>query len=247
MSAHLGGNDDLFREILDLHVPEGASIADITFGKGVFWNKVDLSKYDVQFSDLFLKSTVLHKFRHLSPKNEVDSRDLPFSDESLDCIVFDPPYMEGFYRRTKTQIAGNGSHSAFRNAYSSSKGTERPTKGKYHEAVIEMYEETGRECHRVLRDKGILIVKCQDEVSANKQRLTHVEIITSYERLGFYCKDLFILVRRNKPVISKLVKQVHARKNHSYFLVFVKQKSKVSNIRDTFLDKAHPADGTGHP
>jgi hypothetical protein len=29
-------------------------------------------------------------------------------------------------------------------------------------------------------------------------------------------------VRTNRPAISRLKKQSHARKNHSYFLVFVK-------------------------
>ncbi|HUY36536.1 MAG TPA: hypothetical protein VMV69_27620 [Pirellulales bacterium] len=74
----------------------------------------------------------------------------------------------------------------------------------------------------MLRNDGVLIVKCQDEVSACRQNLTHVEIINEYARLGFYCKDLFVLVRTNRPSVSRLKKQVHARKNHSYFLVFVK-------------------------
>jgi hypothetical protein len=43
-----------------------------------------------------------------------------------------------------------------------------------------MYEKAGKEAFRVLRNKGVLIVKCQDEVSANLQRLTPVEIITAY-------------------------------------------------------------------
>ena len=67
-----------------------------------------------------------------------------------------------------------------------------------------------------------MIVKCQDEVSANRQRLTHVEIINFYESIGFYTKDLFIVVRPNRPGVSRLKKQAHARKNHSYFVVFVK-------------------------
>jgi len=66
------------------------------------------------------------------------------------------------------------------------------------------------------------VVKCQDEVSANKQRLTHVEIITAAESIGLYAKDLFVVVRPNRPCVSRLKRQVHARKNHSYFLVFVK-------------------------
>ena len=76
----------------------------------------------------------------------------------------------------------------------------------------------------MLRHGGTLIVKCQDEVSANRQHLTHVEIINEYATMGFHAKDLFVLVRTNRPGVSRMNKQVHARKNHSYFLVFVKTK-----------------------
>ncbi len=68
----------------------------------------------------------------------------------------------------------------------------------------------------------MFIVKCQDEVSANRQNLTHVEIVNAYLDMGFHCKDLFVVVRPNRPSMSRVVKQVHARKNHSYFLVFIK-------------------------
>ena len=85
-----------------------------------------------------------------------------------------------------------------------------------------MYFKASLEAYRVLRKKGIFIVKCQDEVSANKQCLTHVEIINYLEGLGYYTKDLFVVVRTGKPAVSRILKQIHARKNHSYFLVFVK-------------------------
>jgi len=130
--------------------------------------------------------------------------------------------MEGFFRNANSIKAGAGTHNAFRAHYSN--GNEEPKKGggKWHAAVLELYEEGGREAHRVLRDRGVLIVKCQDEVSANRQNLTHVEIINACAEIGFFCKDLFVVVRPNKPGMSRLLKQVHARKNHSYFLVFVK-------------------------
>src|SRR5690606_25803271 len=115
----------------------------------------------------------------------------------------DPPYMEGFYRRLNSQKAGNGTHSSFSHYYSN--GDERnedsTTKGapKYHAAVTDMYFKAGAEAFRVLTKDGVLIVKCQDEVSANRQWLTHVEIINEYERMGFYTKDLFVIVRENMP------------------------------------------------
>ena len=39
-------------------------------------------------------------------------------------------------------------------------------------------------------------------------------------------EDLFVLTRPGKPGVSRILNQVHARKNHSYFLVFVKPKSR---------------------
>jgi hypothetical protein len=38
-------------------------------------------------------------------------------------------------------------------------------------------------------------------------------------------EDLFVVMRMNKPGVSRMLRQVHARKNHSYFLVFRKSKS----------------------
>lgn len=206
MSASISGNAEVFPQILNLHVPEGSKVADVTFGTGVFWKNVDLSKYELISSDI---------------ATGVDCRKLPYENESLDAVVLDPPYMEGLLRNNKGHKAGGGSHSAFRDYYSN--GDEVNHEGpKWHGAVTDLYYKAGAEGFRVLRDNGVLIVKCQDEVSANRQWLTHVEIISHYEQLGFYTKDLFVVVRQNKAGIARLKKQVHARKNHSYFLVFVK-------------------------
>lgn len=205
VSAHNGGNADVFPKLLKLHVPVGSIIADVTWGKGVFWQKVNRSKYTVHATDL---------------QSGVDCRKLPYDDASLDCVVLDPPYMEGLFRKHTDHMAGAGTHRAFREHYSNCEATDDGP--KWHDAVLDLYFKAGREAYRVLRANGVLIVKCQDEVSANRQRLTHVEIINEYESLGFYTKDLFVVVRLNQPGVSRLKKQVHARKNHSYFIVFVK-------------------------
>ncbi len=128
--------------------------------------------------------------------------------------------MEGLFRQTGRALAGAGTYKAFRQSYSNGESTNEGP--KYHAAVLDLYFRAGREAYRVLRNEGVLIVKCQDEVSANTQRLTHVEIINEYESIGFYTKDLFIVVRSNKPAVSRIKQQSHARKNHSYFIVFVK-------------------------
>jgi tRNA G10 N-methylase Trm11 len=205
-TAHVGGNDELFPSILDLHVPAGSTIADVTYGTGIFWKHVRRDRYNVLTTDL---------------KTGVDCRALPYADRSIDCVVLDPPYMEGLFRRARSHLAGTGTYAAFRSTYSN--GEETSAGPKYHDAVLDLYLKAGDEARRVLRKSGVFIVKCQDEVSANVQRLTHVELINAYGQRGFHAKDLFVLVRPNRPGVSRILKQQHARKNHSYFLVFVKR------------------------
>ena len=210
-SAYQEGNFDVFPKILSLHVPIGSIIADVTYGNGVFWRKVPQENYRVLATDI---------------KMGVDCRDLPYESESIDCVVLDPPYMEGLLRENIEHQAASGTHQAFRNAYQGGthNGNASLPVPKWHGAVLDLYIRAGQEAHRVLHYGGILIVKCQDEVSANKQWLTHVEIINEFNSMGFYTKDLFVVVRTNKPGVSRIKKQVHARKNHSYFLVFIKNK-----------------------
>lgn len=204
MSSHTGNNSDLFASILSFYVPPGSTIADVTYGKGAFWKKVSDGAYDVLKSDL---------------KTGVDCRNLPYADNSVDAVVLDPPYMEGLLRSDES-IAGKGTHNTFQQAYSNG---QRPKglKEKWHDSVVELYWQAAQEALRVLKPKdGFLIVKCQDEVSAGVQRLTHVEIVINYINLGLYPRDLFVLTRNNRPGVSRSRRQLHARKNHSYFIVF---------------------------
>lgn len=231
LSAHLADNAEVFPQLLSLHVERGSVVADLTYGRGVFWRNVPSDAYRLLKSDLKLGQTWTN---------------LPYADASVDAVVFDPPYMEGLYRRSAKSLAGSGTHSAFQQAYSNS-SLQKPGGRKYHDAVLEAYLSVVPEVKRVLRKGGSFIVKCQDEVSANRQKLTHVELIWAFEHHGFYCKDLFVVVRRNAPVVSRLIKQEHARKNHSYFLVFVRQDDRPrlahSNFPAWLRDDIGPIDG----
>lgn len=206
LSAYKATNDEVFPLILDMHVKDGSKIADVTYGRGTFGKRVDMTKYVMTPTDL---------------KTGVDCRNLPYEDAEMDCVVFDPPYMSGFFR-PKSTLAMGGEYDDFRQRYSTASGVE--FEGRfYHAGVLDLYFTAGLEAKRVLRDGGTFIVKCQDEVNNHKQHLTHIEIVNQYAACGFYCKDLFVVVRKDTPSISRLNKQQHARKNHSYFLVFVKK------------------------
>ena len=197
-SAHVGTNDELFPCVLKLYIAPGSKVADVTYGKGVFWRKIDTSEYDFYPSDL---------------KTGVDCRSLPYENSSFDCIIFDPPYMH---------TPGGTAHCSHQNFEQYYQNNAITSEKKYHEAVLDLYFQAAREASRILKDCGIYIVKCQDEVCANRQRLTHVEIINELSSYGFLVEDIFVLVRNNRPGVSRIKQQRHARKNHSYFLVFRK-------------------------
>jgi hypothetical protein len=203
LSAYQSSNDEVFPHILSLYVAPGSCVADTTYGKGVFWKRVPESAYRLLATDL---------------QGGTDARNLPYDCQSIDCIVFDPPYMH---------TPGGSTHIGHQNYedYYRNNQTSTTTK-KYHEAVLDLYLTAATEAYRVLRDEGIYIVKCQDEVCANKQRLTHVEIINELSTSGFVTEDIFVVLRTNRPGVGRVVRQLHARKNHSYFLVFRKSKGK---------------------
>ena len=201
-SSYIGTNDEVFPFILSLYVEPGSIVADVTYGKGVFWRKVPKNVYKLHPSDL---------------THGVDCRKLPYDDSSVDCIIFDPPYMH---------TPGGTAHINHQNYEGYYKNNQANSDKKYHEAVLDLYFTAAREAWRTLRNGGIYIVKCQDEVCANKQRLTHVELINEFQQYGFITEDLFVVVRKGKPGVSCLLTQAHARKNHSYFIVFMKPNGK---------------------
>lgn len=197
-SCYTGTNEEIFPFVAELYLAAGWTVADITYGKGIFWKQVDRSKLHLLATDI---------------KTGVDCRHLSYETASIDAVVFDPPYMH---------TPGGTAHQEHQNYenYYRNNVAENGALAKYHEAVLEFYFETAKEVMRVLRPSGVFIVKCQDEVCANRQRLTHIELVNAYEKMGFVTEDLFVVVRRNRPGVSRLLQQVHARKNHSYFVVF---------------------------
>jgi hypothetical protein len=201
-SAYVGTNDEVFPLVLSLYVAVGSTVADVTYGKGVFWRNVPEGAYKVLATDL---------------ETGVDCRDLPYQDASVDCVVFDPPYMH---------TPGGTAHVNHQNYETYYRNNESSSPSKYHEAVLDLYFSAAREAWRVLRAGGTYVVKCQDEVCANRQRLTHVELINELEKHGFVTEDLFVVVRNGKPGVSRLLRQAHSRKAHSYFLVFLKPRGK---------------------
>lgn len=193
LSAKAGTNADLFPDVLALYVPEGSVIADVTYGRGVFWKHVDKTKYRLSTFDLYSDFAA----------QQADFRELPIGNEQLDALVLDPPYFP-------THNAGKVMSSSYHNMTINRRTPQQ---------VLELYFEGYKEAHRVLKPGGILIVKCQDQVDCGKQFWFHTKLL---EYPGFTAEDIFVLVTKSPLIDPRWKRQLHARKNHSYFLVLKK-------------------------
>jgi hypothetical protein len=74
------------------------------------------------------------------------------------------------------------------------------------------------EAKRVLRRRGVLLVKCQDETVGGKQQWSHVEVLQILELLDFEVVDLRVLVQTTQPCMRHDYQKT-SRKNHSYLWV----------------------------
>ena len=209
-TASTGKNAPVFLDILRLYVPNGANGCDVTYGKGVFWSEAARAHVGELLATDITDGVCLSA--------------LPHATESQDFHVLDPPYMCGFFRPKASQKA-QLNHSDFSDRYGNHGGTGY--KGHYYHAAVEaIYSDGIREAWRVLKPGGIQITKVQDEVSSHKQHLTHCHVVCSAQQEGFEVLDLFVVVRADKPHGRRIQNQEHARKNHSYFLVFRKPRGR---------------------
>lgn len=181
---------------------------DPTYSKGAFYNntKIEAPKYKFDINPV------------LPNVGEADCRHLPLEDASVSCIMFDPPFLA---------TTGKSLHENGANNYINKRFGVYPSETALHQ----MYVDSMREFYRILKEDGILIFKCQDKISSGKQYMSHVFVMNEAVKLGFYPKDLFILLAKSRLVADWQVKaQKNARKFHSYFWVLQKCGKKIQYI-----------------
>jgi DNA modification methylase len=185
-------NEEMFRRILDLYARPRMTIADVTYGKGVFWKLIQRDLYTLHLTDI---------------SEGVDCRALPYDTESLDMLVFDPPYR---YVERKT-VAGH-THEQYR------LGTLHREDRPGIDGVLDLYRDGITEASRVVRFGGFLIVKCQDTAGDGKQTWIHDRVMGYCETVGFTPVDMAIVVTASPPPTRWKI-QRSLKKAHSYFVV----------------------------
>lgn len=203
-----GKNDTLIQNVCELYAKRGNRIADVTWGKGVFWKKINLKEYDFYGSDLKPDDRKIHEDYKKYPENmlfETNFMNLPYSNDYFDIVVLDPPYV----------------HNPGKMFVDTTYNNKQTTKGFYHKDIMNLYINGMKECKRILKNNGLLWVKCQDQIESGKQKWSHIEIYENAKKIDFYAKDLFLLMQDGKPHIQYTPQQ-HARRNHSYLWIFQK-------------------------
>lgn len=196
---------EILQNILTLYVPSGQFDLDPTYSKGQFYQNGIVPQPTLKYD--------------LNPQVEgvqqADCRNLPLESESIQSIVFDPPFLATTGPSLKSDSNNNLINRRF-GVYTNEK------------ELHQMYLESLQEFYRILKPHGILVFKCQDKISSGKQYMSHVFIINEAIQIGFYPKDLFVLLAKSRLVAEWQRKnQKSARKFHSYFLVFEKTDKRI--------------------
>jgi len=182
---------ELLKALIEIHCSAGIELDPMYF-KGNFYKGIKEPKYKFDIIPQVLGV------------KKADARHLPIDNESIGCVILDPPFMFGIHGKTK-EYYSSATHGILQNL----------------EALKELYQDIIKEAYRVLKIGGILIFKCQD-FTDNKTTMTHCFVWQWAREQGFYAKDLAILnLPKNKVANPNLI-QRHLRKVHSYFWVFKK-------------------------
>lgn len=187
---------ELFKAILALH-NEGQPIElDPMFNKGGFYKKeLEIPKHIFD-----IKPRVDY-----CPKGNAEA--LPFSDASISSMILDPLFLFGLHGKTQN----------YHIAQSMGILKDFNSLEVHYKAIL-------KEAYRILMNKGVLFFKCQDYTDG-KTFMTHCFVYNWATEIGFYAKDVAILIRPNK-IYNPNVTQRHLRKVHTYFWVFIKKKQR---------------------
>lgn len=194
---------EIIHNILQLHTIKHKIDADITYSKGVFYKDGIIPAPEYKFD--------------ISPQTsdtiQADARALPISDNFFDCVMFDPPFLATTGKSLHTNNDSNiiaKRFSVFNN----------------EKELYQFYIDVMKEVYRVLKDDGILIFKCQDKTSSGKQYLSHVFIINEAVKIGYYPKDLFILLAKSRIIADWQVRNQKTHVNSTAILLYYRKAIK---------------------
>lgn len=185
-------NTEILKNINSLFLDNKGFELDPTYSKGNFYKNFPKPKY---------KSDINPHFKDVI---QADFTDLPFENNFINSICFDPPFVFGSAGQRKNNVM-----------------SKRFSIIDTHKDLMNLYELSLKEFHRILKPKGILAFKCQDYTDT-KTYFNHNYVYEFALQNKFVGLDIFILLSKNR-IYNPNLKQRHSRKFHCYWWVFKKK------------------------
>lgn len=192
--------DEILSNILKLHVPSLEFDCDLTYSLGVFYRSLTPPQHRY---DKFPMSDGVCALE--------DAYLLP--DGCFNSVVVDLPFIIKSSEKDKEY----------------SKVVQRFQCFTSKQELIDTNKEMLSLSYRLLKSGGILVMKLQNTNYAGQQIWTHYIVQEYAQQIGFELIDEFILEGKSRLLYESGVVQHHARKYHSYFLVFKKKRRGKSN------------------
>ena len=184
-------NGELIADVANLGFIKG-KVLDAAYGSGAFWGSH--TPTELVSNDLYTAADYSYNFTNF-PSHWKDK---------WDTTVFDPPY----------KLNGTPSHGQVDKAYGVHK---KATLQERMDLII----AGAKECYRVTKDKGFILVKVQDQVSSGKMHFQTDAVSSALVELGAVKVAQMHFLRHPRPQPQGR-KQVHPRSNFSTLMVFKK-------------------------
>ena len=193
IKSYYADQEEILKAILNLYVGKRTFDCDLTYGDGKFYKHIPIPRFIYD---------IQHNLHDVRPIIEAGL--LP--EQSMMSVVIDLPFI------IQARV-DDDNRSVIHKRYSSF-SSEHELKETYYELMQLAY--------RLLKEKGILVIKTQDTNYNGKQIWVHTIVERFAQEIGFELEDLFIKTQDHVMLRATLRQQTHARKYHSYFYVYRK-------------------------
>jgi len=231
----------IIRDIIELHNNGKPFDCDITYSIGNFYGNFKRTIQEKQNDGSIIEKQEEFEIPQPKYKFDVDPQvegvekidpwgPIPLPDNSIDSMMVDLPFVIG-PRDCASMINKKEGSNVIGKRFSS----YYPR----HE-MFESYEHWLKESYRVLKPGGVLVWKSQPVISGGINLMTSYYSCRVAEDLGFYIKDEFVLVAKQRLISGKVKNQMHSRRYHSFFHVFVKddpKRDKTNYWKREFMEK----------
>lgn len=201
LSAGYWDDGEILDTLLGIHSPcDNPIIMDVTYNSGKMWRKCKYKPHITMDINPEFKPMIVGDFKNI-----------PLEDNSVDIILFDPPF-----------LTSDGDSINSSKVYKKIYGITNDDKDRDGVNICKIFHPFLVQAKRVLKNNGVIIAKIGDMIHSGKYQWQHCQLIEEAQKLDMNVDDMLIKVRKTVINSSKWKKTLHLRKNHSFFIVIKK-------------------------